>query len=89
MRQKRDEWGTRHPDLLLGDEWATRQKQRQSLGSAVVCLHAKRRERYEVLFGGHFFLFAFHAHLLQFAFLGFDGRGDLLLDLRCRFLQLG
>ncbi len=41
-----------------------------------------------VLLGGHFFLFAFHAHLFQLALLGFDRRGNLLLDLRCRLFQL-
>ncbi len=42
-----------------------------------------------MLFGGHFFLFAFHAHLLEFALFGFDGCGDFLLDLGCRFFELG
>jgi hypothetical protein len=37
------------------------------------------------LLGGHFFLFAFHAHLFQFALFGFDGCCDFLLDLGCRF----
>jgi hypothetical protein len=32
------------------------------------------------LLGGHFFLFAFHAHLLELALFGFDGSGDFLLD---------
>jgi len=34
-----------------------------------------------VLLGGHFFLFAFHAHLFEFALFGFDGGGYFLLDL--------
>ena len=41
------------------------------------------------LLGGHFFLFAFHAHEFEFALLGFDGGGDLLLDGGCRLLELG
>ena len=39
--------------------------------------------------GGHFFLFAFHAHLFEFTLFGFDGCGDFLLDLGCRFFELG
>jgi hypothetical protein len=31
------------------------------------------------LFGGHFFLFAFHAHEFEFALFDFDGCGDFLL----------
>jgi hypothetical protein len=31
------------------------------------------------LLGGHFFLFAFHAHEFDFALFGFDGGDDLLL----------
>ncbi len=50
--------------------------------------HAKRPRRHEVLLGGEFFLFAFHAHLLEFALFRFDRRGDFLLDLGCRFLEL-
>src|SRR6266702_3871216 len=40
------------------------------------------------LLGGHFFLFAFHAHEFEFALFGFDGCGDFLLDLGCRFFEL-
>ena len=40
------------------------------------------------LFGGEFFLLAFHAHLLELALFGFDRCGDFLLDLGCRFLKL-
>jgi hypothetical protein len=38
--------------------------------------------------GGHFFLFAFHAHEFEFALFGFDGGRDLLLDLGCHFFEL-
>ena len=40
------------------------------------------------LLGGEFFLFAFHAHLLELALFGFDRGGDFLLDLGGCFLQL-
>jgi hypothetical protein len=62
---------------------------RQSRSSAVVGFYAKRREQYEVLFGGHFFLFAFHAHLLEFALFSVVGFLYLGLDLGCRFFELG
>ena len=38
--------------------------------------------------GGHFFLFAFHAHGFELALFGFDGCGDFGLDLGCRFFEL-
>jgi hypothetical protein len=55
------------------------------------CLFSREAfNRYNAkLFGGHFFLFAFHAHLFEFALFGFDGCGDFLLDLGCRFFELG
>ena len=40
------------------------------------------------LLGGHFFLFAFHAHLFKLALFGFDRRSNFLLHLGCRFFQL-
>jgi hypothetical protein len=48
-----------------------------------------RDDRQWWLLGGHLFLFAFHAHLLQFAFLGLNLRLDLLVHLLGRFFQFG
>ena len=53
------------------------------------CFCAKRfSSSAKELFGGQFFLFAFHAHLLELALFGFDRGGDFLLDLGCCFFQL-
>ncbi len=41
------------------------------------------------LLGGEFFLLAFHAHLLELALFGFDRCRNFLLDLGCRFFELG
>ena len=41
------------------------------------------------LLGGHFFLFAFHAHGFELALFGFVRILDFLLDLGCRFFELG
>ncbi len=38
--------------------------------------------------GGELFLFAFHAHLFEFALFGVVGLLDFLLDLGCRFFEL-
>jgi hypothetical protein len=47
-----------------------------------------RDDRRSWLFaGGHFFGFAFLAHLLQFAFGFFPGGLHFLLDFGCRFFQ--
>jgi hypothetical protein len=42
-----------------------------------------------MLFGGQFFLFAFHAHRFELALFGVVRFLHFLLDLRCRFFQLG
>ena len=55
----------------------------------VVCLTRSVQYGTKCLFGGHFFLFAFHPHLFEFAFLGFDRSGDFLLDLGRGFFELG
>ncbi|WP_419805635.1 hypothetical protein [Terriglobus sp.] len=41
-----------------------------------------------MLLGGEFFLFAFHAHGFEFAFLGVVGFLSFGLDLGCRFFEL-
>jgi hypothetical protein len=68
-----------------------------SEGPAICVVVMRRRSRFPAgmtnkgcgcLFGGHFFLFAFHAHEFEFALFGFDGGGYFLLDLGCHFLRL-
>ena len=70
--------------------------QRQSRSSAVACFARSasrpppirlRSGQAAELLGGQFFLFAFHAHLFELALFGFDGCGDFLLDLGCRFFK--
>ena len=54
-----------------------------------VCFCAKRVCCMRCLLGGHLFLFAFHAHLFEFALFGVVGFLYLGLDLGCRFFELG
>jgi hypothetical protein len=53
------------------------------------CRQSPRWPGRPVLFGGHFFGFAFLAHPFEFAFCGFEFCGHFLLDALCRFFQLG
>ena len=51
------------------------------------CEQSERPPARQVLFGGHFFGFAFLAHDFEFAFLRLDLCGHFLLDALCRFFQ--
>jgi len=59
-----------------------------SCAKRVCCILRFRSGQVPCLLGGEFFLFAFHAHLLELALFGFDRRRNFLLDLGCRFFKL-
>ncbi len=87
-----DEWEGRRTcmDLAWLEDPGASNTRADSSESALVFVFMRSVENgAKHLLGGHLFLFAFHAHLLQFALLGFDGCRDLLLHLGGGLFELG
>ena len=74
-------------------ELGRQRKARRETGLLSCCsCFCEQRERlpaWQMLFGGHFFGFAFLTHHFEFAFCGFEFCVDFLLDPLCRFFELG
>ena len=69
--------------------WTNQQKKGGLFRVRPLVFGAKRVCCMQCLFGGEFFLFAFHAHGFELALFGFVGFLTSGLDLGCRFLELG